>query len=250
MEKVKKVILWVIGIFFIITFFVYANQIFVPAILILIGGIIILPPINEKIESKLADEEKVKKYKVIRNIIVVILILIFGVNIPPTQDKVGNQADNYIVNDVSSTINQTELDNSASLAVTETNGKYTGDRVDGKKEGNGKYEWNDGSVYEGEFSNDQINGKGKLTIPQKGIYEGNFVNGKRSGQGTYTFTNGDKYQGNWSDDKMSGQGTYTFANGDTYVGEFSNNKFNGQGTYTKGSNKYTGTWSDNEYKNK
>ena len=65
MEKVKKVILWVIGIFFIITFFVYANQIMLPAILILIVGIIILPPINEKIESKLADEEKVKNIKLL-----------------------------------------------------------------------------------------------------------------------------------------------------------------------------------------
>lgn len=251
MEKVKKVILWVIGMFFIITFLVYVNQIIVPSMLILIAGIILLPPINEKIKNKLEDEEKVNKYKIIRNIMVIVFILIFGVNVP-TQNKVENQTNNqnnsYSINNVGDTINQTEIDKSVALTITETNGKYTGERVDGKKEGTGKYEWNDGTIYEGEFSNDKINGQGKLTIPQKGTYEGTFVNGKRSGQGTYTFTNGDIYQGNWTDDKMSGQGTYTFNNGDTYVGEFSNNKFNGQGTYKKGSNKYTGTWSDNEYK--
>lgn len=71
---------------------------------------------------------------------------------------------------------------------------------------------------------------------------------KRIGQGTYRFINGDTYIGDWLDDKMSGKGTYTFANGDTYIGEFSNNKFNGQGTYTQNNNKYTGTWSNNEYK--
>ncbi len=48
---------------------------------------------------------------------------------------------------------------------------------------------------------------------------------------------------------MSGQGQYTFANGDTYEGSFLENKFNGQGTYTKGENKYTGTWENNQYKN-
>lgn len=251
MEKLKKAVLWVIGIFFIFTFLVYVNQIIVPSILILIAGIILLPPINEKIKNKIEDEEKVNKYQIIRNIMVIVLIFIFGVNVP-TQIKVENQTNNqnnnYSTNNVSDTINQTGVDKSVALTITETNGKYLGERVDGKKQGTGKYEWKDGSIYEGEFSNDQINGQGKLTIPQKGTYEGTFVNGKRCGQGTYTFTNGDIYQGNWTDDKMSGQGTYTFANGDTYVGEFSNNKFNGKGTYTKDSNKYTGTWSDNEYK--
>ena len=62
------------------------------------------------------------------------------------------------------------------------------------------------------------------------------------------FINKDQYVGNWEEDKMSGQGTYTFANGDTYEGNFADNKFNGQGTYTKDGKKYTGTWTNNEYK--
>ncbi len=238
MEKGKKIILWVIGVFFIITFFVYINQIIIPSILILITGIILLPPVNEKIEKILSNEERIDRYKIIRNVIVIVFFLIFVFNIPVKGQNIDNDT----------TINQAEIDESVATTITEKNGKYTGEKIDGKKEGNGKFEWNDGSVYEGEFSNDQINGQGKLTIPQKGTYEGSFVNGKKSGQGTYTFANGDIYQGNWIDDEMSGQGTYTFANGDNYVGEFSSNKFNGQGTYTKGNNKYTGTWSDNEYK--
>lgn len=251
MKKIKEVGLWIIGIFFIITFLVYVKQIIVPSILILITGLILLPPINEKIKSKLNDEEKVNKYKIIRCIMTIVFIFVFGLNVP-TQNEIEKQSYNqnisYDTNNISDAINQTEVDKSIELTITETNGKYTGEKVDGKKEGIGKYEWTDSSVYEGEFSNDQINGQGKLTIPQKGTYEGKFVNGKKNGQGIYTFANGDTYKGNWENDKMSGQGTYTFANGDKYEGEFLNNKFNGQGTYTKGSNKYKGTWSDNEYK--
>ena len=248
MEKVKRTLSWIIGILFIITFFVYADQIVIPSILILIAGIILLPPINQKIKNKFNDEEKIKNYEIIRNVLIIIFILVLGVNLPE-QEKNENQTNNYITNNnIINTINQTEINKSVTLAITETNGKYTGERIDGKKEGSGKYEWNDGTIYEGQFLNDEINGQGKLTIPQQGTYEGTFVNGKRSGQGTYTFANGDIYQGNWENDKMSGQGTYTFVNGDTYVGEFSENKFNGQGTYTKDGNKYTGTWSDNEYK--
>lgn len=76
-KLMKKVFLWVIGIFCIITFLVYVNQIILPSILILITGIILLPPINERIKNKLQDEEKVKKYKIIRNIVVIVFILIF-----------------------------------------------------------------------------------------------------------------------------------------------------------------------------
>ena len=117
------------------------------------------------------------------------------------------------------------LDDYLNKEFASENGKYTGERVNGKRSGTGTYTWNDGSVYEGEFANDQINGEGKLTIPGKGTYDGEFVNGKKSGTGTYEFVNGDKYVGNWSNDVMSGYGTYTFSNGDKYVGQFSDNIF-------------------------
>ena len=257
----KKVLFWILGIFLIITFLVYFKVTMFPSILILMLGIILLPPIDEIIKKKIDDDQKIKKYKIIKGMVAIVIILIFLSNIPneyKEKTQVNNQSDNEIEthtdgfidvpNVDTSNIDKSEVDNSVALTVTETNGKYTGERIDGKKQGTGKYEWNDGMIYEGEFSNDQINGQGKLTYPQTGVYEGTFVDGKRNGEGKYIFTNGDVYQGNWKDDKMSGQGNYTFANGDSYVGEFSDNMFNGQGTYTKGDNKYTGTWSNNEYK--
>lgn len=259
--KLKNVILWILGVFFILTGIVFINQILAPSILIIIAGILLLPPINKMIKNKLASSENannISNYSIIKNIAVIIFFLIFMVNVPQNntnQTTTSDVSSNTIietskeVNKEDIQINQNEIDSSVSQTITETNGTYTGERVDGKKQGTGKYKWKDGTIYEGEFSNNEINGHGKLTIPEKGTYDGNFVNGKKSGQGTYTFANGDAYVGNWQDDKMSGEGTYTFKNGDTYVGTFTDNKFNGKGTYTKNGNKYTGTWENNKYKN-
>lgn len=144
-------------------------------------------------------------------------------------------------------INQDEIKSTVTMSITEKEGTFTGTRVDGKKTGIGTYKWNDGTIYEGNFENDNINGTGKLTTVDNGIYEGEFKDGQKSGTGTYTFANGDIYTGSWENDQMSGEGTYTFQNGDKYVGNFSNNKFNGTGTYTTGGNSYKGTWKDNEY---
>ena len=236
----KNIFLWVLSIFFILSFFVYIGENCLPSIAILIAGILLIPPFNKRIKEKLEEEKKIKNYSLFKNIVVVILVIFFILGL-----ESGNQ--NYTkINKEQIKLPQTGQEEK----VKETNGTYTGERVNGKKQGNAKFEWNDGSVYEGEFSEDKINGNGKLTIAGKGTYEGNFVNGKMNGQGTFTFTNGDIYQGSWEDDKMSGKGIYKFANGEIYEGEFKNNQFNGQGTYTINQKKYSGTWENNEYKNK
>lgn len=247
MKKIKKVILWCISIFFILSSIVYIGEIWFPALLLLIAGISIIPPVNEKIKGLINDEEKVEKYKILRNVLIIVFFLIFMVNVPTTTKPNEPQAVNTI-NNVNVETNTNTEEEKSSNEITEKYGKYTGDIVDGKKQGNGKFEWNSGAIYEGEFSNNEINGNGKMIIPTVGEYQGSFVNGKRSGKGKYIFTNGDIYDGEWTNDKMNGQGVYTFANGDKYEGQFSNNKFNGTGTYTKDGKQYTGTWKDNEYK--
>lgn len=217
--------------------------------------------------ENIAGEKNIcdKKYKlgIVRNtlsivILIIAIISILG-NILFIQDIVEKNrsirlnAYNYTDNLVDyeptliTEISQIITNESIQAVEVETNGKYTGSRVDGKKSGTGKYEWNNGNVYEGEFSDDLMHGTGKLTIVGEGTYEGEFVQGKRSGDGTFTFANGDVYKGDWVDDKMEGSGVYTFANGDVYSGAFSNNKFNGTGTYKKDGSSYTGTWKDNVY---
>lgn len=144
-------------------------------------------------------------------------------------------------------IAQAFINESVQTVEVETNGKYTGNRLDGKKTGVGTYVWNNGDIYEGEFKDDLMHGTGKLYIVENGTYEGEFVEGKKSGEGTFNFINGDTYKGTWLNDKMEGQGKYTFANGDVYIGSFSNNMFNGYGTYTKNRQSYSGTWKNNAY---
>ena len=186
-------------------------------------------------------------------IISIFLNICFVRDIVEKNRSIRENAYNYIDNLVEyepsliTEISQIFVNESVQAVEVETNGKYTGSRVDGKKSGTGKYVWNNGDVYEGEFSNDLMHGTGKLTIVGEGTYEGEFVQGKKSGEGTFTFANGDVYKGNWLDDKMEGSGVYTFANGDVYSGAFSNNKFNGTGTYKKNGSSYTGTWKDNVY---
>ena len=48
--------------------------------------------------------------------------------------------------------------------------------------GSGTFKWNDGRVYEGEFSNDRKSGYGVLTWPDGRKYEGDWKLGKQHGK--------------------------------------------------------------------
>lgn len=204
------------------------------------------------IKLKKILSEKINLKKGIIIYLGVTLIISLAINIK-LYDKILSQVYLYDDNKVKleipvlDFISKTVLDEEINKLENNSNGKFTGERIDGKKEGQGTFIWEDGSTYVGEFDNDYMNGYGKLTIPGKGTYEGNFIKGKKSGTGTYKFINGDIYTGSWDNDLMSGYGTYTFANGDSYTGQFANNKFHGQGTYQKDGNKYTGNWINNVY---
>lgn len=197
-----------------------------------------------------------KKDAIIAGVAVVIMGLCVGQSSNNT--IVNNNIENILTNTISEeryiTDNGeiiTEESTASNIKIVMDAGTYTGDISNGQlKDEEGKYEFLDGTVYEGQFENGLFNGKGKLILPDVGTYEGMFVSGLRSGDGKMTFSNGDIYNGQWVNDCMSGQGTYTFKNGDTYVGSFLNNAFNGKGTYTFKSNKkkYEGTWEYNEYK--
>lgn len=246
-EGTKKICAWFGGIFLICSAITYINQILVPSILILISGIIILPPMNRKIKEKISEKNIFSRYGLIRNIIIIMSILIFASNVPGLND-IDINTNNHQVDENIEQVNKSVIEETDTKETKETNGIYTGQRSNGKKEGKGKFEWNDGSIYEGEFHNDKIEGMGDLTIPDKGTYHGLFKDGKKNGEGIYNFSNGDMYNGNWVDDKMSGKGTYIFANQEYYEGYFLDNQFNGEGTYHTNSSYYKGTWKNNEYK--
>lgn len=110
---------------------------------------------------------------------------------------------------------------------------YTGDVLDGKRVGWGKYTFS-GGVYEGEWANDVFHGHGKLTASDNSYtYEGDFADALFHGHGRMTWANGYIYDGDWQLGKRAGQGKLIFPNGkSSYTGSFVDGRFHGMGRFT------------------
>ncbi len=105
---------------------------------------------------------------------------------------------------------------------------YEGEFKNNKREGYGKYIWEDGEYYIGEYKNGLANGKGKIYYKNGSIkYEGDFVNDKFEGYGKYIWENGEYYIGEWKNGLKNGKGTIYYKNGSIkYEGDFVNGKYN------------------------
>lgn len=122
------------------------------------------------------------------------------------------------------------------------NGYYTGYLVEGIFHGKGTYEWDNGTVYTGDWVNGKRTGQGTCTF-SNGKYVGAFLNDELHGKGTYTWTNGNVYSGDWVSGQRTGQGTFIWKDGTKYVGSFKDGKQHGQGTMTwTNGDVYTGAW--------
>ena len=107
-----------------------------------------------------------------------------------------------------------------------SNGKYEGTFKAHKKEGEGTYCFEDGSVYVGNFVNDLREGKGKMTYSDGESFNGDFKKGLRWGEGKYIFHNGDIYTGSYVNDLREGNGKYIIkATGQKFVGKFKDGCF-------------------------
>jgi len=112
-----------------------------------------------------------------------------------------------------------------------SNDQYEGDFVNDKFEGKGKYNYDDGKYYIGEWKNGLRNGKGIFYSKTGNIeYEGDFVNDKYEGNGKYIFVDGGYYIGEWKNGVCNGKGKEYNTNGDIeYEGDFINDKHEGNG---------------------
>jgi len=80
---------------------------------------------------------------------------------------------------------------------------YSGDWVDGRREGFGTYTWSNGDSYEGGFRND----------------------GKKEGKGTFFFADGDRFEGIYHHDVREGFGRMEWKRANfIFEGQFSQNE--------------------------
>ena len=106
-----------------------------------------------------------------------------------------------------------------------------------KKCKNVKKFYENGDIYEGEFSYGQPNKSGKLEYTIEGvsyIYMGEFFRGLKHGKGNLFTKDSNKfnYDGDWVEDKFDGYGTL-FNFGEKYIGNFKKGKKCGDGSLYK-----------------
>ncbi len=106
------------------------------------------------------------------------------------------------------------------LYIGFSQGTYTGNLLNGKPTGKGKFVYSFGKEYEGPFKGGVPNGKGAFRYGNGDVYSGDVKNGVCVGKGCLYYNNGDIYEGEFADDKPDGIGHYYCADGSYYRGEW------------------------------
>jgi hypothetical protein len=112
-------------------------------------------------------------------------------------------------------------------------GFYTGQWNEGdERHGTGRFEADDGTVYEGGWQNNKRHGQGKLTTALNTTFEGTWRNDSLP-EGKCIYPSGNVYEGSFmASSQRHGEGRTTLANGDTFAGRWSCGKPT-EGTYTR-----------------
>ena len=125
------------------------------------------------------------------------------------QNKLDRLSQNLIINNIN---NQQELKGN--------NWRYSGQVVNGLREGKGIMYWNDGDIYDGEFKNDKAEGKGIYYYPNGDRYEGDHRNYKKEGKGIYYYHNGDREMGDYYNGKPIGKHVVLTKNGEVKINNY------------------------------
>jgi hypothetical protein len=108
---------------------------------------------------------------------------------------------------------------------------YSGNWKNGKREGQGTHSFPNGGNYIGEFRQDAWNGKGTLAQADGTLYEGTFVDGYLHGQGLSVQVDGTRYVGDFKEGRYSGWGNLSYPSGAFYVGQFRGGLRHGRGVH-------------------
>ncbi|MEO4047158.1 C13 family peptidase [Pseudomonas sp. CAU 1711] len=114
-------------------------------------------------------------------------------------------------------------------AVLPDGGRYRGELVDGRLQGEGRIDYANGAYYQGRFDNGLFEGHGEWRGAQGERYVGQFHRGLFHGQGTLTDGNGGRYEGAFAQGRMHGEG-HLQRGGLSYRGEFAKGLYHGLGT--------------------
>ena len=94
-------------------------------------------------------------------------------------------------------------------------GQIRGDNV---REGYGIQLWTDGNKYDGYWKDDKAHGKGKFYYNNGDYFEGDWVQNVTTGYGVFVNLNGNKYEGQWLNDIQNGEGKETWKDGTIFEG--------------------------------
>ena len=94
----------------------------------------------------------------------------------------------------------------------------------------GRFCFDGGDVYEGQFKLGIPHGRGKTKWKSGATFEGTYKAGKKHGLGEEVHSDGSRYRGEYVHGEKEGRGEYRFINGDTYIGDFKKGVIDGRGT--------------------
>ena len=120
-------------------------------------------------------------------------------------------------------------------------GQYIGEVLQGKANGEGILNLNDGRIFKGEWKNNSLHGKGTFIRADGSKYLGQWEEGQFN-HGTFYSKNGDKYIGEFNKFEKSGLGACFYSDGLIYTGYWSENRFHGRGVLKKSQTQTNGTW--------
>lgn len=115
------------------------------------------------------------------------------------------------------------------IAVSPDGGRYYGAIRDGRFNGRGRLEWDNGTRYEGGFENGMYHGRGRLTSADGRTYSGEFDKGQFHGRGRYEAPSGEIWEGDFEKGEFTGSGTYSRPDGLRYRGQFLKWRMHGEG---------------------
>ena len=116
-----------------------------------------------------------------------------------------------------------------------------------KNECEGYLSYQNGDIFIGKLTLYFKKKLGKLILSDGSIFEGEFSDDKMW-KGIFKFVNGDSFEGMFIDEKMSGKGVYKLSTGDILTGSWSNSTLHGEGTLTSiDGTKYKGLWEYGEF---